>query len=664
MADRIVTVGVDKTYSTPALAIAGEANFQTGEDNIVFTIDAGTYGRFEILSSSVFTPSATHRLRFICASGVSHTVRRGYGVRIINTNEWYPAIYSQLSYVEINGIAMSSNITNGACGIETSSDSQNCLFINCLAYECNDKAYSTPYGSSGHRFINCLAYNCNNGFYIGGSSVTSYYYNCVALNSAEYGFFNSAWSDQHLINCYAGGSGTADFLQNENGGGVLTTCRSSDGSRSTTILAVTDCYFTNDDAGTEDVHIASNSGLIDIGTDLSADAVYPFNYDAIDVVRTGSWDIGAIEYVASGGDVSGTLTLAQKKQTVTITGTSEAQLDVIGSLAIAQKKQSTSIVGTSEIISNDRIVTVGTGRDYSTLVLALAGQADVQIGEENLVFIVDAGVYSPPDITSCAWTPTALHRLIVQCAEGDFHGFVRGQGVIITTTVSYALFSVEKNYTTFDGIAITCTADEGITSALEFWCSYVEILNCFVYDVLIGSGITFRDNAVIQYNKFINCVAFNCRDTGLGIHTNTDGATDLLLDNCVVLNCGVGIQASGYTTTYVKNCYCGNNTLNYRLGSDGSYPTFTSSYSNDEALGSGLLSVASCNFPNITAGTENIIFTAGSSLIGIGADLRTDAIYNLTVDAFGTLRPATPCIGPYEYVAIIIAFISKIMWVM
>jgi hypothetical protein len=61
---------------------------------------------------------------------------------------------------------------------------------------------------------------------------------------------------------------------------------------------VENCYFTNSGDGTEDIHIASNSGLIDIGTDLSADATFPFNYDGDGNTRTGTWDIGAIEYIA------------------------------------------------------------------------------------------------------------------------------------------------------------------------------------------------------------------------------------------------------------------------------------------------------------------------------------------------------------------------------
>ena len=51
----------------------------------------------------------------------------------------------------------------------------------------------------------------------------------------------------------------------------------------------------------------------------------------------------------------------------------------------------------------DRTVTVGSGKDYSTIVLAVAGQIAIQAGDDNLVFLIDSGSYLKPDIDSCAW---------------------------------------------------------------------------------------------------------------------------------------------------------------------------------------------------------------------------------------------------------------------
>jgi hypothetical protein len=296
----------------------------------------------------------------------------------------------------------------------------------------------------------------------------------------------------------------------------------------------------------------------------------------------------------------------------------------------------------------NRVVTVGSGKDYSTLVLAVAGQANVQAGEDNLVFVIDAGYYDPPDIGSCAWVTTTAHRIQFTPATGDFHGFIRTEGVIIRNTADWSTFYSGKDYVEFYGIAFTVTATEGIYAALMVPQSYNLFFGCFVYDVLIAGGILVYDGGTIDYNKYINCVAVNCLDAGFGPHLNTDGATDLLIDNCIILNCGTGIQATGYRTTYVKNTFAGGCTYNYRQSINSQSPTFTNSFSPDGALSSGTLSIANCGFPNSTAGSENILIDSSSDLYGAGADLSADSLYNVTTDAFGTARPSTPTVGPYE----------------
>ena len=60
--------------------------------------------------------------------------------------------------------------------------------------------------------------------------------------------------------------------------------------------------FTFVDETGDDFHLASgDAGAKDAGTDLSGDANYPFSDDIDGQTRSGSWDIGADEYVAAGG---------------------------------------------------------------------------------------------------------------------------------------------------------------------------------------------------------------------------------------------------------------------------------------------------------------------------------------------------------------------------
>lgn len=59
-------------------------------------------------------------------------------------------------------------------------------------------------------------------------------------------------------------------------------------------------------AGADDFHLqSSDTTWKDAGTDLSADANYPITLDIDGSTRTGTWDIGADEYVAAGGSTFG-----------------------------------------------------------------------------------------------------------------------------------------------------------------------------------------------------------------------------------------------------------------------------------------------------------------------------------------------------------------------
>ena len=84
--------------------------------------------------------------------------------------------------------------------------------------------------------------------------------------------------------------------------------------------------FVNVTADSQDYHLVLGSGLIDVGTDTSGDAA-PLNFtDDIDgVARTGTWDIGADEYVS---------VTAIK----TILGLAKASVKTVDGLAIASVK--------------------------------------------------------------------------------------------------------------------------------------------------------------------------------------------------------------------------------------------------------------------------------------------------------------------------------------
>ena len=67
------------------------------------------------------------------------------------------------------------------------------------------------------------------------------------------------------------------------------------------IVSLVNCHFLSTTPGSENVNIESSSLLRGIGTDLSEDATYPFNYDGLNNNRPADdWDVGAIQYVSGG----------------------------------------------------------------------------------------------------------------------------------------------------------------------------------------------------------------------------------------------------------------------------------------------------------------------------------------------------------------------------
>lgn len=126
--------------------------------------------------------------------------------------------------------------------------------ITCNMYIYNNTMYNCSYGvfsySSGELLINNLANNCTDGYYTSGGFSASCSNNLSDITSDAPGA-NSV-------------TGTVAFV----------------------------------DATNDDFRLSSSDTVAkDAGTDLSGDANYPFSTDIVGTTRTGTWDIGAHEYV-------------------------------------------------------------------------------------------------------------------------------------------------------------------------------------------------------------------------------------------------------------------------------------------------------------------------------------------------------------------------------
>lgn len=156
---------------------------------------------------------------------------------------------------------------------------------NCLAYDWLGSTDSVGFRqnllSGGTAYCyNCTAHSCDRGFENGDNGADMIVKNCLAAGCSDGFIAGWAWPSGCDYNA-------SDLASDAPG----TNSRNSQ-------------TFTFVDAANDDFHLAStDAGAKDYGTDLSADANLAFSTDIDGQTRSGSWDIGADEYIASGTPV-------------------------------------------------------------------------------------------------------------------------------------------------------------------------------------------------------------------------------------------------------------------------------------------------------------------------------------------------------------------------
>jgi hypothetical protein len=136
-------------------------------------------------------------------------------------------------------------------------------------------------------------------------------YSCTS-SGGKYGcYINANTKTMTVKNTYSGNTITEDFYRG-NGTLAKTNCASEDASADDTgtgetqsncvagAIAYTTATFTNVTAGSQNFHLVTGSGLIDVGASTSGEGA-PLNFttDIDGVTRSGTWDIGADEFVSA-----------------------------------------------------------------------------------------------------------------------------------------------------------------------------------------------------------------------------------------------------------------------------------------------------------------------------------------------------------------------------
>jgi autotransporter-associated beta strand protein len=135
-------------------------------------------------------------------------------------------------------------------------------------------------------------------------------YNVTIYKSGSDGFHRSTpYGTANLYNCYSGGNTGLSYNDASLGWNTFIKCASSDvsgsesGLRSIAASTTSGAYFTNLTGGSEDLHIASASALKDAGNNYASIWSTWLGTTGVNIVdiddspRSGTWDIGADEFV-------------------------------------------------------------------------------------------------------------------------------------------------------------------------------------------------------------------------------------------------------------------------------------------------------------------------------------------------------------------------------
>lgn len=294
----VVKMSGSGDYTSLSAAEAGERadHHDLVGDGNTLTIsceEAGVDANAVTVASSWITDT-THTITVTVPLTYRHTGARNTGYRIVGAfGTGAICCQTMIDDIIVDGIAVRNSSTLGV-GMASA---KTAIFKNCLAYDCSyyGLGFSNNAATKVSYFINCIALGCLAGIAGQKGNVTNglYTYNCIALN-CTYGWYAFASTVIIAKNCYAGGNTTDLYLADGTASITLTTSYTADGTLSSDVISVANCHFTNSTAGSEDIHIDNTSALLEIGTDLHADAVYPFNTDfEEDTIPDGKWQIGA-----------------------------------------------------------------------------------------------------------------------------------------------------------------------------------------------------------------------------------------------------------------------------------------------------------------------------------------------------------------------------------
>lgn len=230
--------------------------------------------------------------------------------------------------------------------------------VGCVSVIEDESSHSAFFTSGAGHVRNCIGIgntsaNCN-GIYHEGGATAAWYSNTMAR--CANGYFREGGTVL-AKNCLATAC-TTDFGGSYDGSSDYNASEDTTAPGSNSRVSQTFTF-----AGTGDYHLAAgDGGARGFGVSLAADGSFPFSDDVDAETRTGSWDIGADQYVAGGGGATltadvGTFALTGHAAALTVQRRLTAAVGTFAltghAAGLAAARRLTAAVGTFALTGHD-----------------------------------------------------------------------------------------------------------------------------------------------------------------------------------------------------------------------------------------------------------------------------------------------------------------------
>lgn len=310
--------GAAGAYNSVSNALAGESGDLVSADVYLDVQVEGTTADTTCIDTGTgFTTDATRFIQVRTTGAYRHAGVWSTSYPTISASCNYYLVYIREAFVRLDGLQLDNTYTAGnssGVSIVFPNEANSVRVENCLIKHSGSLASGDFYGISVEAdydaasplFRNNIIYDWDQGIRIKTTNTgVGYAYSNTSYGNT-YGLVIDyrTGSTLNVKNNILYGNTTADYYVSMDGGTLNTaTNLTSDATSPNNALDSKTLTFVN--AAGRNLHLAAtDTDAIDVGTDLSAEAA-PGGYttDIDGVTRTGTWDVGADEYVAAATDI-------------------------------------------------------------------------------------------------------------------------------------------------------------------------------------------------------------------------------------------------------------------------------------------------------------------------------------------------------------------------